>query len=92
MLLYIDIVQLSVYDICTMLHLMGSKTFLSNIEYLYLSLTTLHNVCHGITNIFKTQCCQPSVKNTETSVISLLKLDYSVIRNLVGKNPKPPYF
>ena len=36
------------------------------------------------------QCCQPSVKSTETSVFSLLKLDSSVIRNLAGKGVKSP--
>ena len=40
----------------------------------------------------ETQCCQPSVKNTENSVIPLLKLDTYVIRNLGGNRVKPPYF
>ena len=38
------------------------------------------------------QCCQPSVKNTETSIIPLLKLDYYVVHNLVGKRAKTCIF
>ena len=38
------------------------------------------------------QCCQPSVKITETSVFSVVERDRSVIRNLGVKYQKPPYF
>ena len=40
----------------------------------------------------KLQCCQPSVKNTETSIISMGERDRSMMPNLVVEIPKPPRF